>query len=696
MKTKNIFLIIIALLFTSLWIITACDNRVLEEEDYDIVYMRANPDTIYADNNITYSEIDVMVKDEDGFAVTNEIVTFKTDIGNIIKEISTDSTGIAQTTFWDNGEVGIATIQAFIGNKSEHINVTIKETPEITLLQLLFNSPELNIDETTLVKAECENEIGKVPDGTLVAFNTDIGYFQDQQGVDLSSATQISTTNGTAKVYLNAGTQKGEATITATIGEVSDEKTITIHPGSPRYMYLDPEVEEIQANSNQDVQIIAQVEDRYHNAVESGVGVTFSTDLGSVIEFDNTDSLGFAETIFSPGIQAGSAVIEATADSAQASTVISVVSDEVYSIQFAFSGQIDIQVQGTGGQESKELQVNLYDVNGNLIDEPTEVWFKFINGPNGININNQVFWPGNDSLSVMSSGGHAIISISSGSYSGPASLKTYTYRDSSEVFAKKSDIVVHSGPPNSVDIATSGIDSGEDMGGGIWQIECAAILSDSLGNPVDHGTAVWFSLPNDPDWASIGAAAYVGNENANGDSLEGAAYTTLEFAGGHTNDTLIVKVVVSGDEYFIAEQTIIMPAQFLALDIDAIPIHLDWIIPNDDDPKYTQIWVTVVDGQNNPVDNQDVFFSCQRGIPVSCNYNGFTQQWEFGDDMEAIVSTGADGEPGLLIHGYKFEKIECNPPGMEPPGQITLTVEAHLLGHQTSNSVDITLYRYVD
>jgi hypothetical protein len=72
----------------------------------------ASPDTIYADNNITYSEVSVTVKDGEGFGVPNQIVNFRTNKGRVLTNVPTDSTGVSTTTLWDDGdEPGIATVQ---------------------------------------------------------------------------------------------------------------------------------------------------------------------------------------------------------------------------------------------------------------------------------------------------------------------------------------------------------------------------------------------------------------------------------------------------------------------------------------------------------------------------------------------------------------------------------------------------------
>ncbi|MFA7543564.1 MAG: hypothetical protein WCY84_04245, partial [Candidatus Cloacimonadaceae bacterium] len=118
-------LTVIAIILVSLS--ASCDRRnpppilpppdpITDVKDIRIIHkMFASPDTIYADHNITYSTITVEVRDGEGFGVPNQVVQFKAyPIGRILSYVSTDSTGIAKSTFWDDGESGVATITAIV------------------------------------------------------------------------------------------------------------------------------------------------------------------------------------------------------------------------------------------------------------------------------------------------------------------------------------------------------------------------------------------------------------------------------------------------------------------------------------------------------------------------------------------------------------------------------------------------------
>jgi len=463
--------------------------------------------------------------------------------------------------------------------------------------------------------------------------------------------------------------------------------------------------------------------------------VNFGANMGNIIAYDITDSTGVASVEFwdhgIPGIATISAYTdhiyldgdgeEATSTSSEQISVYIVPQGggnptDVNSIGFDSQGQVDIQVAGTGGNESYNFIVSLYDVNGNLVQEPKDVYFQFVNAPVGTSINNTIFWPSTDSLSVVSSGGKASVPISSGEHSGTVSLRAFTYNDTILISTVKSEIVVHSGPPNSVAISIGGQDTGEEMGSGIWNIECAAFLTDQYNNPVDYGTAVYFSLSDTVSFASIYAPGYVGNENADGDSTSGIAYTYLNYDGAHINDFITVNVEVSnsipGQQNFTDSQIVVLPMQFANIEMIAIPQHVDWdIYDNPSDwksdefnlsPKFR---VIVRDGQQNLIKNQEVTFTSTLGVPVhedQLNMNPTNSNFE--PDFTDFTGPGNDGEPlseadvnnGEIIQLFRFYKYECPPPEPSPPGSIQAQITATIVGTQTSATAQVVLNRYVD
>lgn len=693
-----------------------------------IVRITATPDEIYLDNGITFSDVEVLVQDQDGFAATDEDVYFRASIGNIISHVKTDSSGLASTTFWDAGIQGTCTIDAFVGVTDTTINVVIAPQPEVITLNLDVVSNELTINNVRTIEANAHNVIGLVPNGTSITFETQLGFFQTSMSdaTYLGKTVTTTTSNGTARAFLNAGTQAGTSLVTATIdrdGEgnmLSDEDTMTFMAGRPTQMTLIPKnIDEepqsiIPVNSTEDLYVWAYVRDSFGNPVRNDYVVIFQSDLGTVMSPVPITEGGIAVSTYSAGIEAGVAQITATVDSAAASTAITIISDDVNSIQFINQDQISIDIQGTGGTESAELAVNLFDMNGNMIDESVEVWFKFLvrpenNYPEGSNINTDVYNL-SDSTSTISSNGMAVISVNSGTESGIIKIQAWCRNlEGRKISASKPNIIVQSGPADQCEFAISGNDGGEDMGGGMWSVQIAALITDEWGNPVGNGTAAYFSLDPNPDYATIESAnAFVGNENANGDSLAGTAFSYLIYDGTYTNEMVTVKVDVGNEISFVGDLK--LPLQMGEITMICTPIHCDWVEEGDWDDKLTQCRVTIHDAQQNPISNQRIVFTTSLGEATDDDIHPIesditdpvilqTYDWDgLNDDNDAHDGyTGwYEGDLGVLYKYVLFHKYECPEPFPTPPGQTSASINANIFGTNTSVNQTLQLFRYTD
>ena len=241
---------------------------------------------------------------------------------------------------------------------------------------------------------------------------------------------------------------------------------------------------------------------------------------------------------------------------------------EVNSLQFD-EQPISLQVAGTGGQESAELNVTIYDYQGALITEPMEIafWFDMTKTTaDDAKINNQEAVSEETAQTVVSVDGIASVSISSGIKSGNATVVAKSVDNGIE--AVKGNIIVQAGAPETVEFTMPGHNTGEDMGAGTWKVQIAALINDTYGNPVGDGTAVFFQIEDDNEitYASLETQyCYVGNENAAGDTLAGTAFTFLNYDGTHTNDSFDISVQVGGVDF--PPETITLPIQFPVLEV---------------------------------------------------------------------------------------------------------------------------------
>ncbi len=746
---------------------------------YRIDSITATPGEIYSDNNITFSNIRVVVKDNEDYAASGVPVRFKTNNGRIIGQITTDSSGVATTAFWDDNclkddlnELD-AKVEAVVKSYSEvnedvvistsrdSVIVKVKKVPPVESLFLSAIADEFRVAQTVVITASAKYTNGDdVSDNTLVAFSTTLGSFEDDSENVLGNAITVPTSNGTASIVLNTGLRADVGTVTASIFGVDPvSHQFTVKNGRPAVLeitsYLKDKdsgaiqdtTDECPVNSPYDIEIQTKVKDAYNNMCP-GAAVKFLTDLGTFESQDeeiirNSNANGIAKVNFTPGLQAGIAnmTISANQDTLQSQFVFTVTSDELYSISFTTDTQIDINVAGTGGQESAILSVNLKDINGNLLNNPTVLYFWLRNSdvPSGANLNNENFGWDEDPVQVTSSGGIAQVSVNAGDESGILSVLVSTkiahntyINDAAAaldgaIYARKSNIVIHAGPPEVIEPFIGDFDTGDEMGGGIWRIIAGANVKDHWGNPVDFGTSVSFSLQRPADVAaSIVAEAYVGNESIEGDSLAGIAYTTLTYHGTNTFDnvTVIAATVGADGEIVTGESTLQLPLNSPQIEAVAMPGELEFWPENPATGAGYQ-WLSVAslckvklsDGQGNPIDGAFITAVADRGIFV--NAGAQNSPWDGGsfgprtlDEFVPINDPENDGadvdvtnfwlnQEGNYEHGvaefwWALNAYEIRPYDIQTftPGQTPAQITFRLLGTAATTTTQVMVYNY--
>lgn len=760
-KSRPLMLSIMVLMLVIL--ATSCDRRNIPVAvDHDLSAQRfitsieATPDTIYADRNITTSEIRVQVKDGEGFGVPSQIVSFKTDIGRVLANVPTDSTGVAVTTFWDDGDVGEATITAVVRNfvegggstsiaseDSKTINVTILEVPAIESINLKAPTNS-RVTQTHSVTATVKNELGQnVPNNTLVTFDCIMGSFWTgtgeggESGTELGNSAVVRTMNGIAKITYKASnlitSEDHVETITASIGTVSKSQNVTITAGDPAALSLktfvieDGEATETDTcplESEGEIRLSARLTDTYGN-VCGGKRVKFGTDLGTFINTSqminvSTQADGVAHTRLIPGLRAGAATITASAngDTLQAETVFTITSSQIHSIGFTQTEVLELKVRGTGGDESAILRVQLKDINGNLVDTQQPVWFQLVGSiPSGANLNNQ---PSNQPVMVMSTGGEAQISVNSGTESGVLAVRASHTRESDdvEIVATKTNIVIHSGPAASITPFIGRINTGQAMGGGVWRVVAGANVHDIYGNPVQDDTTVFFELLNNFTNCTIHSWGAVGNVSVDDDSLAGTAYTFITYPGIYTNESITVQASTGSGEnpkiYGIANLT--LPLNEPRLEVLPNPQHVNFG-PSSPTWRYVSVHCRVRDGQGSLIGRQKIHLTASLGTFVFVNsfQEGLTAEDDdpvfgtFNDIFEPwTITTVSMFYPNAIapdpmyadFHGKAKGRIKYHinqvpeAEGVGLPGQGTSSITATLFGHDVSANVTVLLYRW--
>jgi hypothetical protein len=721
-------------------------------DDVRIIHkIAANPDTIYSDNNITYSNVSVEIRDGEGFGVPGQIVQFKAaPIGRVLTNVATDSTGVATTVFWDDGQFGTATVTAIVRNYHDSIadslvsadtletTIVVEEPPPIADVTLHFDNLQdpfpMKVAQTVPVHATALNENTEiVPDGTLITFECIKGKFVDQADNDLGKVVHQPTYNGRASVFYNSGTsattnpESMPETVIARIGDIMDSRGIMIRPGTPFGIEIRSLVsvdgEEVEADtshvgSTNQIFMESSLVDLYNNTVQDK-NVKFTTDLGTFLNTTQsvniqTDEYGVARVRFTPGLFAGAATISASAlnDTLQTQLIFTITSDDIHSMDFTQQDPIKLNVANTGGTQSAVLRVKLRDINGNLIDEPQQVYFKIMNSaatlPEGANLNNEA---PTDSVMVTSNGGEAQISVNAGIESGVLTIRASCTTESGRwIRATKPNIIIQAGPPHTIVPFISGFNTGTNLGGGVWRVVAGAHVRDRWQNPVQDNTVVWFSVYGqgaNPGYqpytaAQIVSDGTVGNVSVNGDSLSGVAYTTITYNGVMTNEVITI-YARSGDETGGAVDMyseVTLPLNDPRFEIQVIPQIVNF---GDEAPPATKtadITMTLTDGQGLDITGSEILLLCTRGeiilhpdhyFPSNPNYDQLPPNYADIADPERVTTyeSQAWGRIQVYLGEFPYGDGMTNTPSTTDVG-----ITGRLMGTNVQATTNLLVYRY--
>lgn len=731
-------------------IVPAPPEPVPEADILEITRMWASPDLIYADNNITYSEISVEVKNGEGFGVTGHTVNFKTTIGSIITTVSTDSTGIARTTFYDSGDSGTADITAevkryhpsiadsILSADKKTIQVEIAETPDITTLILdlpnIVPGVTYNMGVSSIidVSARAYLETGApVPNNSLITFECSKGRFLDNEDNDLGNEFVAKTRNGKATIKYDSGTQATSmpgadlAVIKAKIGSAEASHNVNIRPGNPANInlksFLQIDGEDVEASSTEvgsphHIYIQAELSDIYNNKCSSK-RVDMETDLGTFMNTTNetrltTDDYGVARVRFTPGLSAGAATIVASAnnDTLQTQIIFTIGSDDVYSMDFTQEQAVSINVVESGGQSSAILRVKLRDINYNLVDSPYEVTFSIVDEnitvPAGANLNGEVDGNGKPlPVTVMSNGGEAQVSVNAGTESGVLVIQAECVNNSGNIIVtRKPNVLIHAGPPAHIAPFLEGFDQGLSVGAGFWKIQAGAIVRDKYNNPVTVNTPVWFSVedvidpfdgsPEDLGGVTIMGFATVGNANADEDTIDGTAYTELVYPGSLINSEITIKAT-SGNASGQITSKLPLIGPMVHLTTNPRTLHMGFTGPS---TKEADIILFNTDGQGTPVKNNkwmidggltQIIWNTDY-VGADYNYGPFD-----GNQNETTIYTNTEG---YAYSRCKVYRTSLTPPPQDgdPPEENVLMITAWLYGDAQNEEVQtqITVWYY--
>ncbi len=686
---------------------------------FEVDYFPNPEDTVvYANDDGSYIDISIFVKNNKvpQEAIEGLTVNFSCNVNNafLIFQAITDNQGVARSIFKaGHATPGSAIITARIGQTvMARRTVTIVRQPIVQSVSISYNAgiPWI-VNQENNIQASAQYDNGHpVKDSTNITFTAPTGVLL-YNGMEYISSVTAKTVNGSANVTYRAPLNSGIVEIKATCSSKDDTENINIQADTPKTINMATYTVDdttatnqtyIDTNENHTLRVRTFLSDQYNNPIFAKV-VRYTTTLGTITSSDTTNSIGYAEAIFTAGMIPGNAQITATCDTITAKCQVNIISDEVQSMQFIFTGNIDINIAGTGGTESANIDLKLLDSNGNIVMDSKRIKFEIIHnteGPNATNATLNGDGTTGTIVPVFTVNGIASVAVLSGLNAGIVELKATLQEPDprpghegdwidTEIMATKNNIIVHAGPPHRVTFAIGGNNTGVSVGAGNYKVQVSAMVTDEWGNPCDYGTAVTFQIvppvTGDPDSlvnATIEAVSYIGNWNVDGDSTAGTAYTTLIYDGSNSNDSFTIKAIVGGIQ---PQTTLVLPMQNATVEAVVVPSHYDFGNGNTATSGKVMIKLIIRDDQGNLLHNVPVTFGSDFGyFDNDLAPNG---QWDPGDELaysyteddpdDILVSPPAG--VGALNKYIYFKKASFNPPGpgalyLDTPVNITITL----------------------
>jgi len=436
--------------------------------------------------------------------------------------------------------------------------------------------------------------------------------------------------------------------------------------------------------------IYATVQDSTGEFISDNVPVYFTlnpSNRGVITTVAVTGDSGTAEATYNMGIAAGLVNIIATVNTSGDNAITGQTALQIRAglpkyIIIPPAQPNKIQVQGGGGIESTAILAQIFDANGQLVDGEYDVDFELgPNVPTGANINN------NGLTDVATSNaGIASVTLNAGTGAGPVRVKATIHLADSIIQAIKTPVTIEAGAPAFISANLDPLSSTK-VGGGIYRMEAGAIVRDQYSNMVPDSTHVYWWLENDSISDVIGTS-FSGNENLDGDSYPGNAYTQLFYPSSVTFDTFRLHAVswgANGDsvQSFVTVngETPRFPFNPGQLLLSATPLFWDFTLMGN--PAVVQFTATLIDAYGTAIDQGPILFSAT-GVTQWLDADGNPLQFP-------VVVTNAQGQATII---GKFNIGLCTPiPGTEPPqyNPFESVASAQLLLPQQVSSDEVSI-----
>jgi hypothetical protein len=589
--------------------------------------------TVFGDGSDS-TMVRAILLDTYGHGIQGDTVRFRNQPfdGSLQGTAITDENGIAETAyhpFPGPDHLGVTRIIAEYKMNTIHEAVDTVDVDILPVRAIGFITVSLQQQDVTANGVDSTQIFITVQDSTggLIADGTSI--FLEHTGTGFLSPTQTTTTDGQALSVLRAPANivgsptKDSVFVWGHAGDsliIADTAVVTYKPDTvDELLFIRPNsTVSLIAGSGAIDTIQVAAKDANGNPVANGTQINFVNELegSSITPSQAPTQNGVATVIYLVGSETGDDNVRAFAINSAGDTVKTVqpvvyhcLSSDATTLQLSAS-QSSIEVGGA----SCQIIATLEDAYGNPLSEDYVVAFRIVtaNGSQGT-----PDWPSfrtepgvyNDTIPT-NINGQAIVQIYSGRISGAVSIRACTISDTLFVCDEKSLITISSGPPYTISAHYNVIAEATNPESPERYVQVGAEVRDFYANPVEYGTAVYFTLiPNNV--ADIEGNSTTGTPRPyHPDSVEGWAFSRILFGCFASNDSLQVIALSAGDSVSVGDtsQRFPLPIYDPNISLGADPGNL-WCGGFDCDSTDTSfITALLKDGGDCPVEGGEIRF----------------------------------------------------------------------------------------
>jgi len=479
-----------------------------------ILEVDAVPDVIRADGGTSFATIYARLLDESRHPVEGASVSFETDLGFIAESATTDEDGLATASLHSGSEPGLATVTVTFGDLSETTQVVFSPSKEPTPVRVDLDASPSTIpadggESSSEITATVLNSSNNPLEGVTVEFATTLGMI---------AGSAVTDENGRARVLLHSDSEAGEATVTATVGSLSNTIAVTMVSVTDFYeieMRAAPTAIFADGGTSTS-QIIATLTRSGGNPVQ-GALLYFTTTAGRIEESAETDSLGTATATLISSSEAATATVRASFTPAvfgEVTVQMLPLDTPVFTIQL-YAKRNQVQVKGTGGVETTDIVAEAYDIIGNPSPDGTEITFQIVDAPGD---DESLADRGHSPATVSTVNGVATVPFRAGTKSGTVLIRASAGGLASDATA----VTVHAGPPAIINLCAKELNVSYCYH---EPNDICGYVCDAYNNPVANDVAVYLTTDKG---CVTGSAVTQGEEftdvNGNGQWDEGEPF----------------------------------------------------------------------------------------------------------------------------------------------------------------------------